>query len=220
MNKNFMVDGNTIKKICGYAELKKDDVVLEIGAGTGNLTAELLKKCSVIAVERDRNFAEVMRNKFASGNLTVIEGDALKVNFPKFNKIVSNLPYSISRKITEKILEYEFDLAVLVYQREYAEKLTAKPGQKNYRCISAIAQSCSEIEILDSLSPEVFRPEPEVTSAIVCIRPKFKIDNDYINFVKSLFNNRNKIIKGAGKRVYELDSGEILGLYNKFCAGF
>lgn len=213
MNKNFMVDLKTIKKICGYAGLQKDDVVLEIGAGTGNLTSELLKKCAVVAVERDGNFACALRNKFASGNLTVIEGDALKVNFPRFNKIVSNLPYSISRKITEKILKYEFDLAVLVYQKEYALKLTSKPGLENYKCISVIAQSCSEIEILDYLSPEVFQPEPEVMSAVVRMRRKFAAGDSYINFVKSLFNKRNRIIKGTGKRVFELTPDEILELY-------
>jgi len=216
MNKNFMVDKRTIKKICDYAELKKNDVVLEVGAGTGNLTEEILKKCSVIAVERDRNFAEILRNKFASENLTVLEGDALKVNFPVFNKVVSNLPYSISRKITEKILEHGFDLGVLIYQKEYAEKLIAKPCQKNYRSISVIVQSCSEIEILGFLSPEVFMPKPEVTSAIVRIRPKFKINKEYINFVKHLFSSRNKIIKDVRRRVFELEPREILELYDKF----
>ncbi|MDI6730601.1 MAG: 16S rRNA (adenine(1518)-N(6)/adenine(1519)-N(6))-dimethyltransferase RsmA [Candidatus Altarchaeum sp.] len=221
MNQNFMIDKNLIKKICDYADPKDIDVVLEIGAGTGNLTTEISKRCrKVIAIERDERLVNFLVKRFKNTNVDIIKGDAVKISFVglKFNKIVSNLPYSISRKITEKILTYKFNTAILVEQKEFAEKLISKPKTANYRAISVIVQASSEIEILSYIERKAFFPIPAIDSVIVKVVQKFPAGENFINFVKNMFNSRNKILKNCekkfyGKRIYELAPDEIFELW-------
>jgi len=214
MNQNFMIDKNLIRKICDYADLKDDEIVLEIGAGAGNLTAELSKRCrNVIAIERDEQLVSFLIKRFKDANVSIIKGDAVRISFPEFNKITANLPYSISRKITEKILTHKFNTAILVYQKEFAEKLTAKPKAANYRAISVIVQASSEVEILDYIDRKVFLPVPDVNSVIVKVVQKFPAEENFINFVKGMFNRRNKILGNSGKRAYELTPDEIYDLW-------
>jgi len=220
---NLMIDEGYITEICRFAQLKDTDRVLEIGAGTGNLTTELVKMSGyVYAIEKDPAYCSILKERFShADNIKIISGDALKLDFPEIDKIVSNLPYEISRKITEKILGHRFDSAVLVYQKEFAEKLIAKPGEKNYRPISVLAQSATQIEVLDTIPPEAFSPRPKVHSAIVRLKQKKKLDKGYMDFVKKLFSQRNKLvgslIKDAPiglreKRVSQLDYWEFEAL--------
>jgi len=211
-----MIDKNLICKICDYAMVKTDDDVLEIGAGTGNLTAEISKRCrNVTAIERDKRLVNFLVKRFENNpKVNIIKGDALKISFPEFDKIIANIPYSISRKLTEKILMYKFSTAILVEQKEFAEKLTAKPKTKNYRAISVIVQGASDVEILENIDRKVFFPVPAVDSVIVKIVQKFPVEENFINFVKGMFNRRNKILKDFGKRIYELTPYEIFELWN------
>ena len=149
-----MIKPEVIGELCDYAKIERDDIVLEIGAGTGNLTSELIKRANFVqAIEKDAKLIDILNNKFLKKNkynnkINIIWGDALKVLFPRFNKVVSNIPYSISRKITLKLLKHKFDLSILVYQKEFAEKLMAVQKTKQYRAVSVIVQSCAEVEIL------------------------------------------------------------------------
>jgi 16S rRNA (adenine1518-N6/adenine1519-N6)-dimethyltransferase len=194
---NLMVDEALIKRICDYSSLGKTESVLEIGAGTGNLTAELLSRAGrVYAIEKDPGFVEKLRGRFAlQKNLEIISGNALKTDFPPTDKIASNLPYDISKKITEKILQQDYSIAVLVYQKEFAVKLSAKPGSENYRYISALTQSFAKIEVLETISPAAFAPQPKVNSAIVRLRQIRKLDEGYMLFLRKLFNQRKKKVK-------------------------
>ena len=222
---NLMVDESFVGKICDYALLKKTDSVLEIGAGTGNLTTELLDRCGkVYALEKDRGFVTRLEDRFMQAkNLEIIQGNALKVPFPETDKIVSNLPYDISKKITEKILNHNFILAVLVYQKEFADKLAAKPGSENYRFISALTQSCAKVEVLDTIPPNAFNPQPKVSSAIVRLTPSRVAEEDYILFLRRLFNQKNKKISKVLKqddlgalgerRAYTLPPETLLSIY-------
>ena len=221
-----MIDGEVIDKICAHAKVTRKDRVLEIGAGTGNLTSKLLKKgATVYAIESDPGMYSQLDARFSdNANLHTLHSSALKVEFPCFNKVVSNLPYSISRKITERLLMYEFKLGILVYQREFAEKLLASPEQENYRFISVLAQSCADIEILDPIPPSAFDPVPNVWSSIVKIKPRSVAKKEFIGFIHSLFNHKNKRIENildekipaefGGKRPHNLNPDEILQLYN------
>ena len=222
---HLMIDEEVIDKICAHAKIRKSDRVLEIGAGTGNLTEKLLKKgATVYAIESDPEMYSQLDAKFSDNeNLHTFHSSALKVEFPDFDKVVSNLPYSISRKITERILMQEFKLGILVYQREFAEKLLAKPEQKNYRFISVLAQCCADIEILDSIHPRAFDPAPNVWSSIVGITPRAAATKEFIDFLHSLFNHKNKkvgkLLSGVPgefkeKRPHNLNPVELLQLYN------
>lgn len=227
-DQHFLVDSKILEKICSYAKLRKDEKVLEIGAGTGNLTEKLLKAgVFVFAIEKDQLLLDKLRKRFLNEkNLMLIGGDALKLNFPKVDKIVSSLPFSISRKITEKLLMHKFKLAILVYQKEFAEKLIAKTNSKRYKFISALTQSCAEIEILSKIPNEAFIPMPKVSCVIVKLKQKNLAEKEYIEFLHLLFNHRNKKIEQtlkvklpenfSGKRVFELSPNELTQIYKEF----
>lgn len=232
MKEHFMIDRDIIKTMCAYADLTGADTVLEIGAGTGNLTEWLVRNCKfVYAIEKNREFIDILRDKFSSwNNVEIIHANALKIDFPGFNKTVSNLPYSISRKITEKLLREKFDLGILVYQKEFAEKLVANAGSGMYKFIGALAQSCAKINVLDPIPPSAFEPVPNVWSAIVKIRPEMTADDMYIKFLHSLFNHRNKKItniidgnvpeKFEGMRPFDLEISDLRELYGSiYCEG-
>ena len=195
-DQHFVVDNRLIRRICNYADIDDKDIVLEIGAGTGNLTAELIKRAKFVhAIEKDKKLAETLYDRFRTcRNIEILQDDALKIEFPKFGKIVSNLPYSISRRITVKFIKYEFDRAILLYQKEFVDKLLAKSGTDNYRFISALVQSVADIELLEKVPPTVFQPRPRVWSALIKLVPKKIPDEKYIRFLRTIFNHKNKRI--------------------------
>ncbi|MFH1788052.1 MAG: 16S rRNA (adenine(1518)-N(6)/adenine(1519)-N(6))-dimethyltransferase RsmA [Candidatus Altiarchaeota archaeon] len=224
-DRHVMVDEELLRRLCDYAQVSGEDTVLEIGAGTGNLTEALLERgCRVVAVEKDARFYDYLAQAFkGEGKLTLLGGDAVKIRLPAFNKVVSNMPYSISRKITERLLGEDFTVAVLVYQREFAQKLAARPGAVNYRFISVLAQSACKIEVLEDIPPEAFRPKPKVRSCAVKLSPGKKLGEDYVVFLKNLFNHKNKKIRNildeapaeyAEKKPVEMSSAEFSRLHS------
>lgn len=223
---NLMIDNALIKRICDYADLKKADCVLEIGAGTGNMTLALSERVRMVyAIEKDIHLFHILEKRLAgTENVELLCGDALKIDLPEHDKVVSNMPYEISRKGVERLLAEKYNLAVLVFQKEYAEKLVAKPGNDIFRFISALAQSCSDIEVLEEIPPGAFDPAPPVNSAVVRMRQKSVLEKEYINFLHRLFDHRNKRIGGlfkgkdmgaySDRRGYELSSDELHAAYS------
>ncbi len=210
MNKNFgqnyLIDKNKRDQVIKFGNINRNDTVLEIGSGIGTLTIELAKKAKkVIAVEQDFKICDILVERLAKeeiDNVEVINADAVKVEFPKFNKIVSNLPYQISSPITFKFLDYNFDLAVLMYQKEFASRMNGKVGSKDYSRLSAMLYFKCEVDKLTDVSCESFIPKPKVDSTVISLTPKeLKINPDefkiYSNFTKALFQHRNKKIKNA-----------------------
>jgi len=192
---NFLVDREVLSRIADYAELNSADSILEIGAGTGNLTEVLSRRAGrVYAVEVDRGLASGLKGRFA--NVVVISGDALKVELPDYNKVVSNLPYQISSKITYRLLSKPFDLAILMYQSEFAKRLISVPGTEGYGRLSMVAGHYARAEILESVSRTAFRPNPQVGSAIVRLRPRpDRLDVNHETFMRlatGLFSHRRK----------------------------
>ncbi len=204
MGQHLLVNVNILKREVEYAYLNKNDIVLEIGAGLGNLTYFLAKKAKkVVAIEKDKRLAEILEKRFKDfGNVEVVVGDALEIDYPPFNKIVSNIPYLISSQITFRILRENFDIAVLTYQKEFAERLVAKPGTKNYSKLSVACYFYAKAKILEYIPRTVFFPKPKVDSAVVEIikrdKPKFDIDEKlYFKIVKGVFSYRRKTLKNA-----------------------
>ena len=197
---NFLVDREVLSRIADYAELNPTDSILEIGAGTGNLTEVLSHRAGkVYAVEVDRGLAVGLKGRFA--NVVVIEGNALKVELPDYNKVVSNLPYQISSKITYRLLSKPFDLAILMYQREFAKRLISAPGTEGYGRLSMVTGHYARAEILESVSRTAFRPNPQVGSAIVRLRPRpDRLDVNHETFMRlatGLFSYRRKKLGSA-----------------------
>ena len=206
VGQNYLIDKNKRDQIIDFANITKKDVILEIGAGIGTLTIELARKAQkVIAIEQDKKICEILSKRLEKekiDNVELINDDALNVDFPKFNKIVSNLPYQISSPITFKFLNYDFDLAVLMYQKEFAQRMNGKVGTKNYSRLSCMLYFKCNVEKLTDVSCESFIPKPKIDSTVVCLTPKEnKISDDdfkvYSKFTKALFQHRNKKIKNA-----------------------
>lgn len=219
LGQNYLIDDFKRKKIINYGNLTKEDTVLEIGPGIGTLTIELAKKAGkVIAIEQDTTIFNILKRRLEKENINNVElinGDAVKVDFPKFNKIVSNLPYQISSPISFKFLNYDFDLAVLMYQKEFADRMNGKVGTKQYSRLSAMLYFKADVKFLTKVSPESFIPSPKVDSAVVELKPKEnKINEDdykvYSKVVKALFQHRNKKARNA-----LIDSRHIIGFKDK-----
>ena len=207
LGQNYLIDKNKRDQIIRFGNLTKDDVVLEVGPGIGTLTIELAKIAKkVIAIEQDPNICQILENRLKSENIDNVElinDDALNVEFPKFNKIIANLPYQISSPITFKFLNYDFQLAILMYQKEFASRMNGKVGTKDYSRLSAMLYFKCDVETLASVSAESFIPKPKVDSSVVKLTPNesMKIDEDdfkiYSKFVKALFQHRNKKARNA-----------------------
>ncbi len=223
-DRHVMVDEALIGRLCEYAGVSDGDRVLEIGAGTGNLTEALLERgATVAAVEKNRRFYEYLLKAFPKEKrLKLVCGDATRMALPSHNKVVSNLPYSISKKITERLIDEGFEKAVLVYQREFARKLVAAPLNTEYRYISVLAQSTCTVEILEDVAPTAFQPQPNVWSSVVRLTPKAASDKGFLAFVKELFNLKNKKLRNirmdvpkehADKRPIELSPEQLREVY-------
>ena len=226
LGQNYLIDDTKQKKIIDFADLSKEDVVLEIGPGIGTLTTELSKKSKkVVAIEQDKRIYEILKTRLVDesiDNVELINEDALKTDISKFskcNKVVSNLPYQISSPITFKLINFnfDFDLAILMYQKEFANRMIAKVGEKNYSRLSAMLYFKVNIEFLDDVSPQSFIPQPKVDSAVVKLTPKNGMNNpSYDNFslyskvCKAIFPHKNKKIRNA-----LIDSRHILGFNDK-----
>ncbi len=203
---HFLVDKRIAERQINYASLSDKDIVLEIGAGYGVLTKRIARKAKkVIAVEVDRRLASSLENSLkGTPNVELICSDILKIDFEEipFNKVVSNLPYQISSPVTFKLLESDFDIGILMYQKEFADRLVAEPGSKNYSRLSVMASYSAEWEMLEVVPPAAFRPRPRVYSAIVRVVPgkrRFEVKNEalFYEVTKALFSHRRKKIKNS-----------------------
>jgi len=223
LGQNFVVEESLVGKILAAAAPEKNDVILEIGAGTGFLTRELLEKCRVVAVEKDETLVRLLKEKFSGKNFRLIEGDFLTEKIPRVSKIVSLPPYYASSEIMLRIFRLEFKTAVLVFQKEFAEKLVAEPGFREYGFLSVLSRLSFRPAIVGpGVSPNNFYPKPESFSSIVRLERKKSFAPEELEnlefFVKNLFRFRNKNVLNAAKSCaadfsgkFGKSRGEILG---------
>jgi 16S rRNA (adenine1518-N6/adenine1519-N6)-dimethyltransferase len=214
LGQNFLIDGNIAKREVDYCNISDKDIVLEVGPGNGILTKILLSKSKkVIAVEIDEKYYQKLKIKFLNQNIILINDDILNIDFkkiPKFNKIVSNLPFQISLPFTLKIFNYDFAKAILIYQKEFAERMIAKPGDKNYSRLSIITYYKSICKIIENIPNTKFHPIPKIDSSIVELiprkKPPFKVKNElfYFNLIKNLFSHKRKKIKNNVIKYYNI----------------
>jgi 16S rRNA (adenine1518-N6/adenine1519-N6)-dimethyltransferase len=196
LGQNFLTDEEVAHRQVALAEPLGDDIVLEIGPGLGVLTEPLLEKSrQLVAVEKDSRLAAYLRERFPRLNLVI--GDALEVGIPAFNKVVSNLPFEISSPITFKLLDEGFQKGILMYQKEFAERLVAREGQKAYSKLSVVVSYHADARIVETVPKEKFYPEPKVDSAVVEIVPRdppYRIEDEghFLRLVDALFKHRRK----------------------------
>jgi 16S rRNA (adenine1518-N6/adenine1519-N6)-dimethyltransferase len=204
LGQNFTVNSDILHRLVSHGSLSKDDVVLEVGAGLGFLTQLLSRECKkVVAVEVDPTLVSFLRKQLHSlQNVELIEGDILKVSLPPFNKVVSAPPYSISSPLLFHLLANKFDSAVLILQKEFAERLAASVGSKDYGRITVTIYYRAEVELLDAVPKMMFYPPPDVDSMMVRLKPRnppFHVEDEetFLEVVRTLFTQRNKKVRNA-----------------------
>lgn len=216
MGQNFLTDPSTARTIITRANLASDDVVLEIGAGLGALTIPLAKVVKkVYAVEKDRQLialleTELLANRISNceimvQNILEVDIDALADTSATKLAIVGNLPYGISSQILIKLIHSrrKIERAVLMFQKELAQRIAAQPGGRQYGRISAMLRYCAEIRFLADIRASVFYPPPKVDSAVIEIR--FMPTSGYgphdekmlFRVIKAAFGNRRKTLKNS-----------------------
>ncbi|MFC7236506.1 16S ribosomal RNA methyltransferase A [Halosegnis marinus] len=206
-DQHFLVDDRVLDRIPSYLPEDADrGHLLEIGGGTGALTDRLLAAGDeVTVVERDPELAAFLREEFAAevdaGRLTVVEGDALDVDLPDFTACVSNLPYGVSSEIAFRLLPEKRPL-VLMFQKEFADRMAADPGTDEYGRLSVTAGHYAAVEVVEDVPAAAFDPRPRVESAVVRCTPR---DPDYtvpdeaffLDFVTACFTQRRKTMRNA-----------------------
>jgi len=229
---NFLIDLNLVNMIADSANLTKQDVVVEVGTGTGSLTGLIAQKAGqVITVEIDKNLWQLAQEELASfENITFLQQDALRnknnlspilldtirTEMAKIEnarlKLVANLPYNVATPLISNLLTLK-DIVptsmTVTIQKELAERIVARPGTKDFGALSLWIQAQCNPEIVRIMSPKVFWPRPKVDSAIIHIETDFtKRDRIpdlgyYHQFVRNLFIHRRKLLRGVLVSVFK-----------------
>jgi len=206
LGQNFLIDKNVLEKIINSADIKTDDIILEVGPGLGTLTQELASRAGqVIAVEKDKTMVEILKETLKNfKNVEVIQGDILTsprlARLGRENyKIIANIPYYLTSPLIRKFLEAENPPTemILMLQKEVAKRICAKPGQMSLLAVSV--QFYAEPKIISYVSKNCFWPAPKVDSAIIKITPfgaaqgKKQISRDlFFEVVKAGFSQPRK----------------------------
>lgn len=203
LGQHFLIDATILPQIIEYANLSSNECILEIGTGNGALTHILANKVQhVYTIEKDKGLYQILVSELESNKrITLIHGDAVKIDWPKTNKLVANLPYNISSPVLFKFFESNIPMAVIMLQKEFAERLTAEPNSKQYGRLTVMAAYHANIELLQYIAPESFYPPPAVDSALVRIHrritPPFLVKdrNLFAQLTTAFFNQRRKKIR-------------------------
>ena len=209
LGQNFLIDKNIIDKIISSSEIENKSI-LEIGPGTGNLTAAILKKNpkKFYVVEKDNSLAEFLEKEFGN-KLSIINGDILKIDEKDISKekltVFGNLPYNISTEIICRWIVnldnfFWFDKLILMFQKEVADRILAGSDTKNYGRLSVLANWKLDIKKICDVSPASFSPKPKIDSSVLKFEPKkkfykFKKSSNLEYITRVFFNHRRKMIK-------------------------
>ena len=212
---NFLVDQNYINKIIHALNPQPDQTIVEIGAGRGALTEKLIESgANIVAIELDRDLIPVLQEKFlTSQNFSLIEGDALEINFNKITlqnpksaiqnpKLVANLPYYISTAILQHLIEYRntFSEMILMFQKEVVERITAEPETKQRGFLTVLVEAYFTVEKLFDVPPTAFNPAPKIQSSVARLITK-KVEQNHSEekifreLVSCAFQQKRKTIR-------------------------
>ena len=209
LGQNFLTDKNVINKIINLTSIQ-NEVILEVGPGTGNLTSHILKKKpkKFYVIEKDNKLASYLNDKFKD-QLTIINDDVLKVDetllFKDTITVFGNLPYNISTEILSKWIvnlkdHFWFNTLILMFQKEVAERIVADFNTSSYGRLSILSNWKLNIKKICDIKPEAFYPKPKVDSSLLLFSPKknfVKIkDPENLEIItRTFFNQRRKMIK-------------------------
>ena len=218
LGQNFLIDKNIIKSIVNIGDIKKNNVILEVGPGTGNLTEYILKKNpkKIFVIEKDSNLVNLLNGKF-NDKINILNKDILKFDLNNISKekiiIFGNLPYNISTKIlTQWITTHEkfkcYKKLILMFQKEVADRILAKTNSRNYGRLSIISNWRLNIKKEFNISPQCFFPKPKVDSTLLSFVPKkefyyIKNPENLEKITRIFFNQRRKMIKNPLKQIFK-----------------
>jgi len=216
LGQNFLKDPSVAEKIVASAEIGETDVVLEIGAGLGAMTIAAGRRAGrLIAVEKDRQLVPLLKTELADrglANVEVIEGNILALSLSDFAAaaahpivVIGNLPYNISSQVVVKLVQERafVSRAVLMFQKELAERLCAPPGSKVYGRLSVLLQYCADTKVLHHIRADKFFPRPKVDSIVLGIKFKTTIAQPvgdealFVRVVQAAFGQRRKTLRNA-----------------------
>jgi len=221
LGQHFLLDLNITRKIARLAEVTADDLVIEVGPGPGGLTRALLETgADVVAVEKDPRFLPLLEDlaSAADGRLTLRLADALAVSEAEIAggrpaKVVSNLPYNVGTPLLLKWLTGSFTPAsmTLMFQKEVARRIVARPGESAFGRLAVISQACAEAQLVMDVPARAFTPPPKVESAVVRLRPLAKrppqpLLESLQAVTAAAFGQRRKMLRSSLKG----EGGEIL----------
>lgn len=205
-DQHFLVDPSAVARIVAAYPVGGRSV-LEIGPGRGILTAALLGAgATVTAIEYDRVLVEHLEVRFAeeitAGRLALVHGDAARSPWPDFELMVANLPYSISSPVVFRLITSPYEAAVLMFQREFAERMRAPIGTPDCGRLSVMVQTWARVEACFVLPPAAFSPSPAIDSMVVRITPRSPIfpitdPSVYADVVRLLFMQRRKTVRNG-----------------------
>ena len=201
LGQNFLIDQNILRKEAKLLN-PKGRTVLEIGAGDARLSEKILDlgPKRLFLVDKDERMLKILSDKFCGcgDQVLVIGGDVLELELPKADLIAGNIPYYITSQIIFKIAKQKFERAVLIVQKEFAQKMIAKPKDKNYGRLSVTAQLAFEVELVQLVPRHLFRPVPKVDSAMIILKPTGKRLTQFEeNVIRYLFTHKNKTVRNA-----------------------
>ncbi|KAF3939391.1 hypothetical protein ABW19_dt0209244 [Dactylella cylindrospora] len=227
IGQHILINPGIVDRIIDKAALKQSDIVLEVGPGTGNLTMKILDNArKVIAVEMDPRMAAELtkrvQGKPVERKLELMLGDVIKTDLPYFDVCISNTPYQISSPLVFKLLALPTPprMCVLMFQKEFADRLTAQPGDTFYSRLSVNVQMWSKVTHVMKVGKGNFKPPPQVESAVVKIEPKFPRPTvsyeEWDGMLRILFIRKNKTISA----VFGLSTVQVLveRNYRTWCA--
>ena len=215
---HWLKNQKILEKIIKTADLKKNDVILEIGPGKGALTSKLLEKNikKLYAVELDKDLIEFLNNKFSNiKNFSLIQGDILSTDInlfeSKINKIIANIPYNITSPIIDKFIgrlgriqKYNFEKIIFLMQKDVADRIMAKEGSGDVGAISTKIKLISKVEKICDVNPSSFIPAPKVYSSLVIFKPlpqnlrsDLELEKCIDKLLKVAFNGRRKKLKNT-----------------------
>ena len=218
LGQNFLIDENILNIITELGNINNEDLVLEVGPGTGNLTQKILEKKpkNFTVIEKDKKLVDFLKKKF-NKKIDIINEDMLKFSYEKnLNKriiVFGNLPYNISTQILSKWikikkLENFYKKFILMFQKEVADRIIAETNDKQYGRLSILSSWRMHIKKIKEISPNSFYPPPKVKSTILLFEPKinyFKIENpknlEYLTNV--FFNQKRKMVNKPLKILFK-----------------
>ena len=241
LGQHFLVRKSILERIALAALPEPGGAVVEIGPGRGALTSELAERAErVIAVEIDPVLVQYLRAKFrGQRNVEIVASDVLKLDLNQWGRtaVAGNLPYYITSPIIEKVLDTGplWTRATFLVQKEVAERITAKPGSRDYGFLTVRVQFYSEAELLFTVPPSAFRPPPLVDSAVIRLTPKPRAadfpESDFVKFAGLCFHLKRKTIRNnllgsydkaaldaipeTGRRAEQMPIPELMELYAK-----